>query len=132
MKSSQAKDEDNICFSAHPLVVQFNMEGYDKLHAKSILIDGRTLILGSFNLDNSGFSTNMEIGLITNDTNIVEEYIHFVRILDKKLVGDFSPISFEEEIINTILLNNRKQDLFDKLRDSIYNNSTRGVDYEIY
>jgi len=61
-----------------------------------------------------------------------EDYIHFVRILDKKLVGDFSPISFEEEIINTILLNNRKQELFDKLRDSIYNNSTRGVDYEIY
>ena len=60
------------------------------------------------------------------------EYIHFIRILDKKLIGDFSPISFEEEIINTILLNNRKQDLFDKLRDSIYNNSIRGVDYEIY
>ena len=37
-----------------------------------------------------------------------------------------------EEIINTILLNNRKQELFDKLRDSIYNNSTKGVDYEIY
>ncbi len=60
------------------------------------------------------------------------EYIHFIRILDKKLIGDFSPISFEEEIINTILLNNRKQELFDKLRDSIYNNSIRGVDYEIY
>ena len=60
------------------------------------------------------------------------EYIHFLRILDKKLIGDFSPISYEEEIINTILLNNRKQDLFDKLRDSIYNNSTKGVDYEIY
>ena len=61
-----------------------------------------------------------------------EDHIHFVRILDKKLVGDFSPISFEEEIINTILLNNRKQELFDKLRDSIYTNSIRGVDYEIY
>tara|TARA_B100002052_G_scaffold146298_1_gene133562 strand:+ start:758 stop:1594 length:837 start_codon:yes stop_codon:yes gene_type:complete len=60
------------------------------------------------------------------------EYIHFLRILDKKLIGDFSPISYEEEIINTILLNNRKQELFDKLRDSIYNNSTKGVDYEIY
>ena len=60
------------------------------------------------------------------------EYIHFIRILDKKLIGDFSPISFEEEIINTILLNNRKQELFDKLRDSIYNNSIRGFDYEIY
>lgn len=61
-----------------------------------------------------------------------DQYIYFLRILDKKFVGDFSPITFEEEIINTILLNNRKQELFDKLRDSIYNNSIRGVDYEIY
>ncbi len=61
-----------------------------------------------------------------------DRYIHFIRILDKKLIGDFSPISFEEEIINTILLNNRKQDLFDNLRDSIFSNSVKGVDYEIY
>ena len=61
-----------------------------------------------------------------------EGYVHFIRILDKKLIGDFSPISFEEEIINTILLNNRKQDLFDNLRDSIFSNSVKGVDYEIY
>tara|TARA_B100000579_G_scaffold354280_1_gene309239 strand:+ start:1165 stop:2004 length:840 start_codon:yes stop_codon:yes gene_type:complete len=59
-------------------------------------------------------------------------YIHFLRILDKKLTGDYSPISFEEEIINTILLNNRKQELFDNLRDSIFSNSVKGVDYEIY
>ena len=50
----------------------------------------------------------------------------------KKLKGDFSPLDFEVDVINTIILNKRKQDLFDKLRDSIYNNSTRGVDYEIY
>ena len=61
-----------------------------------------------------------------------EGYVHFIRILDKKLIGDFSPISFEEEIIYTILLNNRKQDLFDNLRDSIFSNSVKGVDYEIY
>ena len=50
----------------------------------------------------------------------------------KKLIGDYSPLSFEEDIVNTILLNNRKQELFDNLRDSIFNNSVRGVDYEIY
>ena len=61
-----------------------------------------------------------------------DRYIHFIRILDKKLIGDFSPISFEEEIINTILLNNRKQDLFDNFRDSIFSNSVKAVDYEIY
>ena len=60
------------------------------------------------------------------------DFIHFIRILDKKLIGDYSPLSFEEDIVNTILLNNRIQELFDNLRDSIFNNSVRGVDYEIY
>lgn len=55
----------------------------------------------------------------------------FFRFIDKKLVGDFSPLSFETDIINTIILNNRKQDLFNKLRDSIFFNSKEGLDYEI-
>ena len=59
-------------------------------------------------------------------------FIHFIRVLDKKIVGDFSPISFEADIINTILINNRKKELFDKLQDSIFLNSLRGIDYEIY
>ncbi len=74
----------NKCSRLHyfGLVVQFNMKGFDKLHAKSILIDGRTLILGSFNLDNNGFSTNMELGLITNDTNTIEGYTQFINCMD--------------------------------------------------
>ena len=59
-------------------------------------------------------------------------FIHFIRVLDKKVVGDFSPISFEADVINTILINNRKQELFDKLRDSIFSNSLKGIDYDIY
>ena len=78
-------------------------------------------------LDKSNFLKSRTFYEIREDN-----YIHFVRILDKKLIGDYSPITFEEDIINTILLNNRKQELFDNLRDSIFNNSVRGVDYEIY
>ena len=59
-------------------------------------------------------------------------FIHFIRLLDKKVVGDFSPISFEADVINTILINNRKQELFDKLQDSIFSNSLKGIDYDIY
>ena len=61
-----------------------------------------------------------------------EKFIHFIKILDKKLIGDYSPLSFEVDIINTILLNKRKQELFDNLRDSIFINSIEGFDYEIY
>ena len=59
-------------------------------------------------------------------------FIHFIRLLDKKVIGDFSPISFEADVINTILINNRKQELFDKLQDSIFSNSLKGIDYDIY
>ena len=61
-----------------------------------------------------------------------EEYVYLIKILDKRLKGDFSPLNFEVDVINTIILNKRKQDLFDKLRDSIFINSTKGVDYEIF
>ena len=63
------------------MVQQFNMKGYDKLHAKSLLIDGRALIIGSFNLDQHGFSTNMEIGLITNNDTVISEYVNFINTL---------------------------------------------------
>ena len=61
-----------------------------------------------------------------------DQYVYLYKILDKKLIGDFSPIDFEIDVINTIILNKRKQDLFDKLRDSIFINSTKGLDYEVY
>ena len=64
----------------------------------------------------------------TND----DKYIYLYKIMDKKLIGDYSPIDFEVDLINTILTNKRKQDLFDKLRDSIFTNSKEGIDYEIY
>ena len=33
----------------------------------------------------------------------------FFRFIDKKLVGDFSPLSFETDIINTIILNKKNK-----------------------
>jgi phosphatidylserine/phosphatidylglycerophosphate/cardiolipin synthase-like enzyme len=38
-----------------------NVDWYKKLHAKAILFDDLVLLVGSFNLDKSTFSTNMEI-----------------------------------------------------------------------
>lgn len=38
-----------------------NVGWYKKLHAKAILFDDLVLLVGSFNLDKSTFSTNMEI-----------------------------------------------------------------------
>ncbi len=64
--------------------------------------------------------------------NVDENHYFFLKILDKKLIGETSPLSFESNVINAIILNKRKQELFDKLRDSIFANSKKGIDYEIF
>ena len=79
------------------------------------------------NIDKNNFLKNRTFYQMRDD-----EYVYLIKILDKKLKGDFSPLNFEVDVINTIILNKRKQDLFDKLRDSIFINSTKGVDYEIF
>ena len=79
------------------------------------------------NIDKYNFLKNRTFYQMRDD-----EYVYLIKILDKKLKGDFSPLDFEVDVINTIILNKRKQDLFDKLRDSIFINSTKGVDYEIF
>ena len=64
--------------------------------------------------------------------NVDENHYFFLKIVDKKLIGETSPLSFESNVINAIILNKRKQKLFDKLRDSIFVNSKKGIDYEIF
>ena len=62
-------------------VHEFSMVNYTKLHAKSMLIDDEILVLGSFNFDTSGFSKNMEIGIITKDSNVIQNYNYFIEKL---------------------------------------------------
>jgi len=64
--------------------------------------------------------------------NVDKNYYFFFKIVDKRLIGETSPLSFESNVINAIILNKRKQELFDKLRDSIFVNSKKGIDYEIF
>ena len=64
--------------------------------------------------------------------NVDKNYYFFLKIVDKRLIGETSPLSFESNVINAIILNKRKQELFDKLRDSIFVNSKKGIDYEIF
>ena len=64
--------------------------------------------------------------------NVDEKHYFFLKIVDKRLIGETSPLSFESNVINAIILNKRKQELFDKLRDSIFVNSKKGIDYEIF
>lgn len=55
-------------------IYEFKSSKFDKLHAKAILIDNITLLLGSSNFDKSSISTNMEILMTINESNIIQQF----------------------------------------------------------
>lgn len=61
-----------------------------------------------------------------------ENYYYFINIIEYKLSGDVSPLSFESDIIKAILLNKKKKFLLNKLQDSIYLKFVDQIDYEIF
>ena len=66
-------------FNSYGNIKQFNMNSYTKLHAKSLLIDNSILILGSFNMDKSAFTNNMELGVIIKDKDTINNYNNFMQ-----------------------------------------------------
>jgi len=102
---------------------------------KSFLEDTIWVKLDEIILNNPLLLINDKSQFLKRNTyveNVDENYYFFLKILDKRLIGETSPLSFESNVINAIILNKRKQKLFDKLRDSIFVNSKKGIDYEIF
>ena len=102
---------------------------------KSFLEDTIWVKLDEIILNNPLLLINDKSQFLKRNTyveNVDENHYFFLKILDKRLIGETSPLSFESNVINAIILNKRKQELFDKLRDSIFVNSKKGIDYEIF
>ena len=60
-----------------------NIPPFNKLHAKSLLFDNTSLLIGSFNLDKSTFSTNFEIMLETTNysNNFLDKFYELKKFL---------------------------------------------------
>lgn len=102
---------------------------------KSFLEDTIWVKLDEIILNNPLLLINDKSQFLKRNTyveNVDKNHYFFLKILDKRLIGETSPLSFESNVINAIILNKRKQELFDKLRDSIFVNSKKGIDYEIF
>ena len=102
---------------------------------KSFLEDTIWVKLDEIILNNPLLLINDKSQFLKKNTyveNVDENHYFFLKIIDKRLIGETSPLSFESNVINAIILNKRKQELFDKLRDSIFVNSKKGIDYEIF
>lgn len=61
-----------------------------------------------------------------------DNFAYFVKILDKKLIGDVAPLSFIGESVKTIILNKRKIVLKKELEKRIYEEAKASNAFEIY
>jgi hypothetical protein len=59
-------------------------------------------------------------------------YAYLIRIRDFKIKESVSPLSFEKDRIRNILLNKRKMDLINGMREDVYNTALRKNDFEVY
>ncbi|MCL2027842.1 MAG: hypothetical protein FWG79_05065 [Bacteroidales bacterium] len=61
-----------------------------------------------------------------------DDYIYYVNIVEFSLRGDYSPIEFEHEKIRNIILNNRKVQLIENLRNEVMVEGQERNWFEIY
>jgi len=61
-----------------------------------------------------------------------EPYIYFVNIVDFKIKEGVSPLSFEKENIRQIIINKRKLNIINQMRDDIFETALSNNDFEIY
>ncbi len=61
-----------------------------------------------------------------------EQYIYLLGIIDYRLKNSISPLSLEKEQIRSILLNKRKLELINRMKNDIYKDALARNNFEIY
>lgn len=61
-----------------------------------------------------------------------EQYIYLLGIIDYRLKNSISPLSLEKEQIRNILLNKRKLELINRMKNDIYQDALARNNFEIY
>lgn len=61
-----------------------------------------------------------------------KEYTYFAKILDSKVVNEYSPLNFEYQNIKAIILNNRKVGIIEKMRSDLLKEARINNDVEYY
>jgi len=59
-------------------------------------------------------------------------YYYIVRFKDFRIKETISPLSLERDRIRNIILNKRKMELINKMREDLYNNALKKRDFEIF
>lgn len=61
-----------------------------------------------------------------------EDYVYYLKIFERKLIGEIAPIEFVKEDIYDIILNKRKIELKKELEKNIYEEAKASNAFEIY
>jgi hypothetical protein len=111
------------------------LEGYAYQFADNFFFDTETWLLFDDLIKEIPIRTyNQEDFLKNNRFVEIEdsEYYYFVNIIGFKIKNSISPLSFEKDNINKILMNKRKLQLITKMKNDIYNEAIQNNNIEIY
>lgn len=111
------------------------LESYCFQFAQNFYLDDKTWLLFDDLLKEVPIKTyNKEDFLKQNKLIEMEDSLslYFLNIKGFKIKNSISPLSFEKENIRNIIVNRRKLDIINKLKQDIYNDAANKSDFEIY
>lgn len=111
------------------------LESYCFQFAQNFYLDDKTWLLFDDLLKEVPIRTyNKEDFLKQNKLIEMEDSLslYFLNIKGFKIKNSISPLSFEKENIRNIIVNRRKLEIINKLKQDIYNDAANKSDFEIY
>ncbi len=121
-KSDNAKDIEQLASYCHQFATNFYLDGDSWLLFDDLL---KEIPIQTYNKE-----------LFLQNNRFVEvsdsAYNYFVNIKGFKIRNSLSPLSFEKENIKNIILNKRKLELINQMKNDIYNDALNKNKIEIY
>lgn len=111
------------------------LESYCFQFAQNFYLDDKTWLLFDDLLKEIPIKTyNKEDFLKQNKLIEIEDSLsyYFLNIKGYKIKNSISPLSFEKENIRNIIVNKRKLEIINKMKQDIYNDAANKSEFEIY
>jgi hypothetical protein len=111
------------------------LEGYAYQFAENFYFDSETWLLFEDLIKEIPIKTYNQEDFLKNNRFVELEdsdYYYFVNIIGFKIKNSISPLNFEKDNIRKILLNRRKLQLINKMKNDIYNEALQNSNIEIF
>jgi hypothetical protein len=122
-KSEQAKDKEAL-------------EAYCKQYAQNFFLDENSWLLFNDLIKEIPIQPNYNQELFLQNNRFIElgdsTSLYFVNIKGVKIKNSLSPLAFEKENIKNIILNKRKLDLINSMKDEVFNEALTKKEFEIF